>query len=152
MRNSASQIPDVNVNAEELSNIIIFEKCNTDKTLIQITIQEFIERLKKYESNKNSNENIICYGKLKVSFDSSEVYRRDEKIALSQRECKILKLFLDNKGKILSNEQIINCIWGVAYANTGMLRVAIKRLRSKIDPQNEYLKTIRGKGYKFIDL
>lgn len=150
MKNAASKNPSVN--AEELSNIIIFEECGTDKTLRQISIQEFIEKLKNYESKKNSNENIVSYGELKVSFDSSEAYRKGEKIDLSPREYKILRLFLDNKGKILSNEQIINCIWGVAYANSGMLRVAIKRLRSKIDPQNEYLKTIRGKGYKLVDL
>lgn len=150
MKNAVFQNPDVN--AEELRNIIIFEECETDKTLKRISIQEFIDRLKKYESKNNSSENIVCYGELMVSFDSSEAYMKGEKIDLSPREYKILRLFLDNKGKVLSNEQIINCIWGVAYANSGMLRVAIKRLRSKIDPQNEYLKTIRGKGYKFVDL
>lgn len=150
VKNAASQ--SISENPEELNNIVIFEICEADNTYKQLSIEEFLSKLKKYESNINSNENIICYGELRFSVDRLEAYRGSEKIILSPREYKMLKLFFDNKGKILSNEQIINCIWGVAYANSGMLRVAIKRLRSKIDPQNKYLKTIRGKGYKFVDL
>lgn len=150
MKNAASQ--SISENTEEFNNIVIFEICEADNTLKHLSIEEFLSKLKKYESKINLNEGTICCGELKISADYSEIYRGSEKVLLSSREYKILKLFLDNKGKILSNEQIINCIWGVAYANSGMLRVAIKRLRSKIDPQGQYLITVRGKGYKFVDL
>ena len=133
-------------------NIIIFEISHKDNTYKQISIEEFIDKLKNDETKLRRKLNIISYASLAINIDSTEVYKDGMKIELSPREYKMLRLFIDNKGKILTNEQIINCVWGIAYANAGMLRVAIKRLRNKIDPDNEYLKTIRGKGYILIDL
>ncbi|WMJ76921.1 MULTISPECIES: winged helix-turn-helix domain-containing protein [unclassified Sedimentibacter] len=133
-------------------NIVIFEISHKDNTYKQISIEEFIEKLKNNEIKIRKKLNIINYASLAINIDSTEVYKDGMKIDLSPREYKMLKLFIDNKGKILTNEQIINCVWGIAYANAGMLRVAIKRLRNKIDPDNEYLKTIRGKGYILIDM
>ena len=132
-------------------NIVIFEISHKDNTYKQISIEEFVEKLKNNEIKVRKKLNILNYASLAINIDSTEVYKDGTKIELSPREYKMLRLFLDNKGKILTNEQIINCVWGIAYANAGMLRVAIKRLRSKIDPENEFLKTIRGKGYILID-
>ncbi|MGB4438200.1 MAG: response regulator transcription factor [Sedimentibacter sp.] len=136
---------------EGFENIVIFEISESDNIFKQISIEEFLEKLKNYELKSKRSTSIITYGSLKININSSDVYRDGEKIDLSPREYRLLRLFIDNKGKILTSEQIINCVWGVAYANTGMLRVAIKRLRIKIDPMNKYLKTIRGKGYIFVD-
>lgn len=132
-------------------NIIIFEISHKDNTYKQISIEEFVEKLKNNEIKIRKKLNILNYASLAINIDSTEVYKDGIKIELSPREYKMLRLFVDNKGKILTNEQIINCVWGIAYANAGMLRVAIKRLRSKIDPGNEFLKTVRGKGYILID-
>jgi len=137
---------------EGFENIVIFEMSEGDNIFKQISIEDFLEKLKNYELKSKRSTSIITYGSLKINTNSSDVYRDGEKIDLSPREYRLLRLFIDNKGKILTSEQIINCVWGVAYANTGMLRVAIKRLRIKIDPMNKYLKTIRGKGYIFVDL
>lgn len=137
---------------EGLENIIIFEISNTDNSYKPISIEDFLERLKIYDIKQKRKESIISYASLAINIDSTEVYKDGMKIELSPREYKLIRLFIDNRGKILTNEQILNCVWGIAYANSGMLRVAIKRLRSKIDPKNEYLKTIRGKGYILIDL
>lgn len=144
-------IENLNKIKEKLDNIIIFEICRDDNTYKQISIDEFLEKLKNNEIRYKKKSNIINYASLAINIDSTEVYKDGIKIELSSREYKMFRLFIDNKGKILTNEQIINCVWGIAYANAGMLRVAIKRLRSKIDPDSEYLKTIRGKGYILID-
>ncbi len=143
---------NLNKNDEDLDNIIIFEISGNDNTYKQITVEKFLEKLKSYEYSHKKKSNIITYGSLNINFENSEVYRNNTKIDLSDREYKLLRLFIDNKGKILSSEQILNCVWSVAYANPGMLRVAIKRFRSKIDPDNQYLKTIRNKGYILVDI
>lgn len=136
---------------EKIDNIVILEISNKDNTYKQISIKELLEKLGFNEIRLQGKTNIKNYDSLKINVDSTEVYKSGIKINLSPGEYKLLRLFIDNKGKILSNEQIINCVWGIAYANTGMLRVAIKRLRSKIDPRTEHLKTIRGKGYMLSD-
>lgn len=137
---------------EKLDNIVIFEISDDDNTYKQISIEDFLDKIKNNEQKSKKDHNFIKYASLTINTDSTEVYKDEIKIELSPREYKILRLFIDNKGKILTNEQIINCVWGIAYANAGMLRVAIKRLRNKIDPDNTYLKTIRGKGYMLADI
>lgn len=137
---------------EKLDNFVILEINNNDNSYKQISIGDFLEKIKNVELGLKKDKNIIRYGTLTINTDSSEVYKDEIKIELSPREYKMFRLFIDNKGKILTNEQIINCVWGIAYANAGMLRVAIKRLRNKIDPDNKYLKTIRGKGYILTDI
>jgi len=137
---------------EKLDNFVILEINSNDNSYKQISIEDFLEKLNIIELKSRKNKNIINYGPLTINTDSSEVCRDEIKIDLSPREYKMFHLFIDNKGKTLTNEQIINCVWGIAYANAGMLRVAIKRLRNKIDPDNKYLKTIRGKGYMLKDI
>lgn len=143
---------NLNTAMESLDKIVIFEISGSDNTYKQISIEEFLGKLKNNELKIRNNQNIIKYASLAINTDSSEVYKDEKKIELSPKEYKMLRLFIDNKGKILTNEQIINCVWGIAYANAGMLRVAIKRLRNKIDPDSTYLKTIRGKGYILADV
>ncbi|MGD9567026.1 MAG: winged helix-turn-helix domain-containing protein [Sedimentibacter sp.] len=143
---------NLNKRVEKLDTIIIFEMSGNDNTYKQISIEDFLEKLKNNELKIKKNQNVINYASLTINIDTYEAYNNELKIELSPREFKMLRLFIDNKGKILTNEQIINCVWGIAYANAGMLRVAIKRLRNKIDPDNKYLKTIRGKGYLLADI
>lgn len=139
-------------NDMQLKNILILELCKNNNVFKPISVEVFIkmiqaliiEDIKKCRTNDTAS---INFGALEIRTGSSEVFKDGFKINLSTKEYKLLHLFIENKGMILSNEQIINCVWGIAYANTGMLRVAIRRLRSKIDPDNQYIKTVRGKGY-----
>lgn len=135
---------------DTFDNFVILEINNDDNSYKQISVEDFLQKLKNIESTNRSN--VINYDSIVINADSSNVYKDGITINLSEKEYKMLRLFVDNKGKVLTNEQIINCVWGVAYANAGMLRVAINRLRNKVDPNNKYIKTIRGKGYILEDL
>ena len=81
------------------------------------------------------------------------VYRNGEELALSALEYRLLLIFFNNKGVVLSRGRLLSEIWDVAgefvYDNT--LTVYIKRLREKIeeDPSHpELIKTVRGMGYR----
>ena len=75
------------------------------------------------------------------------------RIKLTQVEYSIMKMFMDNPGKALSREDILNTVWGRDYF--GELKIAdvnIRRLRIKIedDPTNPtYITTVWGYGYKW---
>lgn len=152
MESAALENLNITEKKGKLDNIIIFEISDYDNSYKQISIEDFLEKIKNNEQKSKNNHSVINYASLTINTDSTEVYEDGIKIDLSPKEYKLLRLFIDNKGKILTSEQIINCVWGIAYANAGMLRVAIKRLRNKIDPDNIYLKTIRGKGYMLEDI
>ena len=76
-----------------------------------------------------------------------------ERVKLTQVEYSIVKLFMDNPGKALSREEILNAVWGEDYfGELKIVDVNIRRLRLKIedDPQNPaYINTVWGYGYKW---
>jgi two-component system response regulator RegX3 len=90
-----------------------------------------------------------------VSLDSSrhEVVIRGDEVALPLKEFELLALLLDNAGRVLPRETLIDRIWGHDYVgDTKTLDVHVKRLRAKVedDPtQPTRIITIRGLGYKY---
>ena len=76
-----------------------------------------------------------------------------QRVKLTQVEYSIIKLFMDNPGKALSREEILDSVWGRDYfGELKIVDVNIRRLRIKIedDPTNPvYITTVWGYGYKW---
>lgn len=73
-----------------------------------------------------------------------------ERIDLSFKEFELLAYFLENKGIALSREKILNNVWNYDYfGDARTIDTHVKKLRAKIGPKGEYIKTIWGMGYKF---
>ncbi len=79
--------------------------------------------------------------------------KNGQRIKLTQVEYSIVKLFMDNPGKALSREEILDAVWGKDYiGELKIVDVNIRRLRIKLedDPQNpSYITTVWGYGYKW---
>jgi DNA-binding response OmpR family regulator len=79
--------------------------------------------------------------------------KNGQRVKLTQVEYNIIKLFMDNPGKALSREEILDSVWGRDYfGELKIVDVNIRRLRIKIedDPQNPcYITTVWGYGYKW---
>ena len=79
--------------------------------------------------------------------------KNGERVKLTQVEYSIVKLFMDNPGKALSREEILESVWGKDYiGELKIVDVNIRRLRIKLedDPQNPaYVTTVWGYGYKW---
>lgn len=87
---------------------------------------------------------------LTLDTEACVVYKDDTPIDLTSVEYKILRLFMENPGKVFTKQQIYEEGWGEEYiiADNNIM-VCISKLRAKIDDeQNEYIKTIRGLGYR----
>lgn len=92
-------------------------------------------------------------GGLRLDPDKGEAYKNGAPLRLSALEYRLLALFLQNRGVLLSRERILGEIWDIAgdFVNDNTLTVYIKRLREKIedDPAApRLLKTVRGFGYR----
>ncbi len=117
------------------------------------SIKELLARvssvLRRYNINK---ENILTLGSLNVNLIKHEVSKGNEKIDLTLKEFELLKLLLENKGKVLSRNYLLDKIWGYDYyGETRTVDVHIRYLRKKIegeDSSEKYIQTIRGVGYK----
>ena len=79
--------------------------------------------------------------------------KNGERVKLTQVEYSIVKMFMDNPGKALSREEILETVWGRDYiGELKIVDVNIRRLRIKLedDPQNpNYVTTVWGYGYKW---
>lgn len=71
-------------------------------------------------------------------------------IDLSAKEFELLTYFLENDGRALSREQILNSVWNYDYyGDARTIDTHVKKLRSKMGEKGELIKTIWGLGYKF---
>ncbi|WP_248927326.1 response regulator transcription factor [Paenibacillus hamazuiensis] len=92
---------------------------------------------------------VINFKNLRINKDTFEVYRHSERIELSTKEFQILAYLAENRGRVLTREQIYGAIWGSEYGDISTVTVHIKNLRDKLDPGNRLIKTVWGMGYKF---
>ena len=90
---------------------------------------------------------------IKVDFDQRRVFVRGDEVHLRRKEFELLRLLVENSGRVLTRDVLIDRVWGTDYiGDTKTLDVHVKRLRSRIeeDPSNPVLiTTVRGVGYRF---
>jgi len=97
----------------------------------------------------------IVVGDVLVDYQRHEVVIRGEEVALPLKEFELLAILLENAGRVLTRDLLMDRVWGSDYVgDTKTLDVHIKRLRAKVevDPsQPDRIVTIRGLGYKYMD-
>ena len=87
---------------------------------------------------------------LRLDLESCLLYRGDEMIELTSVEFRIMRLFMEEPGKVFTKQQIYESGWSDEYlVSDNNIMVCISKLRSKLDRSDkEYIKTIRGLGYR----
>ena len=118
--------------------------------------RELLSRIKSVLRRSSKSNSVIEHGFIKVDTAKGTVTKNGAELFLSALEYRLLLVFLNNKGAILSRDKLLEEIYDIAgeYVNDNTLTVYIKRLRDKIedDPQNPtFIKTVRGLGYKVGD-
>lgn len=118
-------------------------------------VEEFIARVKAHLRREQRNlaqtqDGKIRVGDIEIDTACFEVYKNGRLIPLSTREFQLLQYLMENAGKVLTREQIFGHVWDTEFGDIGTVAVNIKSIRDKIDPENEYIKTVWGVGYKFV--
>ena len=103
--------------------------------------------------NRLSKSDTLKTKSLRLDLKSCLLYRGDEKIELTSVEFKIMKLFMENPGKVFTKQQLFEEGWGESYMlSDNNVMVCISKLRAKLDCDGtEYIRTIRGLGYRLED-
>lgn len=118
--------------------------------------RELISRMNSVLRRYHRGSQPLEYHELKADTVRGLVYKNNVELTLSALEYRLLLLFLSNQGIVLTRSRLLDELWDMAgeFVNDNTLTVYIKRLREKIeaDPAHpEYIKTIRGLGYKLGD-
>ena len=141
---------------EEVNVVMGLDMGADDYITKPFRVRELLSRIKtvlrRYQKQA-PNQSIIEIGKIKINTLEGKVYKENEEIYLTALEYRLLLIFTNHIGQVLSRNQLLEKIWDVAgdFVNDNTLTVYIKRLREKLedDPQNPTLiKTVRGFGYK----
>ncbi|WP_071396001.1 response regulator transcription factor [Bacillus tuaregi] len=104
------------------------------------------------ESKVNNDSNQIIINQLTIYPEQYEAYYQDNLLELTPKEFELLLYLAKNKGRVLTRDQLLSAVWNYDFAgDTRIVDVHISHLREKIETNTkkpEYIKTIRGLGYK----
>ena len=115
--------------------------------------RELVSRIRSVLRRTGKRQSVISLGELQIDTEKAAVTKEGQPIYLSALEYKLLLVFLNHRGQLLTRDRLLEEIWDCTedYVSDNTLSVFIKRLRKKIepDPQNpRYIRTIRGMGYQ----
>lgn len=117
-------------------------------------VKELLARIKTVlrRYNKDTADGMINIGNIRINTNEAKVYKDSKEVILTAMEYRLLLIFINNRGIVLSRQKLLEDIWDVAgdFVNDNTLTVYIKRLRDKIeeDPTSpNIIKTVRGLGY-----
>ena len=117
-------------------------------------VKSQLRRYKKYNLPQTAKtDHILCCSDLIVDTKKHECLQNNKPVSLTPTEFSILQILLENKGNVLSGEELFRRIWKDEYytKSNNTITVHIRRLREKLNDTLEnpkYIKTIWGVGYK----
>jgi len=157
----ASTVPIIIVSAkgEEVDMVLMLEIGADDYVTKPYRLRELVARiravLRRHEtpSAPLDSESVVEHGPIRLDVDARRCFVAGEEVMLRKKEFALLLLLLQNPGRVLTRDVLIDRVWGSDYVgDTKTLDVHIKRLRTliEVDPKNPALiTTIRGVGYRF---
>lgn len=115
--------------------------------------RELVSRMRTVLRRNSKTPNFLSCREIRIDSVKGIVTKRGEEIFLSALEYRLLLVFFQHRGMVMSRSMLLEEIWDIAgeYVNDNTLTVYIKRLRDKIEdnPQEpKIIKTVRGLGYK----
>ena len=115
--------------------------------------RELVSRIRSVLRRSGKTNSVVMLGSVSVDAEKGIVSKSGTEINLSALEFRLLMAFVNQRGKLLTRNALLEEIWdaGGDFVNDNTLTVYIKRLREKIedDPQKpEIIKTVRGLGYR----
>ena len=148
-----SDIPIIMLTAKgsETDKVVGLEIGADDYLVKPFAMRELLARVRALLRRKsNNNHKYLISENLKINLDSHITNLDDKKVKLSPKEFLLLKLLMENKGKVLNRNFILDHIWGRNYiGDNRTVDVHIRWIRKKIESGTERIITIRGVGYRF---
>lgn len=145
----------VSAKGKTLDTVLGLEIGGDDYISKPFVVEELVARVKAHlrreqRSKDVFDDGVIKVGDIEIHTGSFEVFKNSKPIQFSTREFQLLQYLMENAGKVLTREQIFSHVWDTEFGDIGTVAVNIKSIRDKLDPNNEYIKTVWGVGYKFV--
>ena len=138
---------------DEVNVVMGFELGADDYITKPFRVKELLVRIKSVmrRYSKESVDSNIVIKNLTINTNEAKVYKDGREIVLTAMEYRLLLILLNNRGKVLTRNQLLEGIWDIDgdFVEDNTLTVYIKRLRDKIEEdatKPRFIKTVRGLG------
>lgn len=140
---------------DEIHTVLALEQGADDYVAKPFRIRELLARMKAVLRRAGAGVSPIParirIGANELDIQAGKLYRGDRHIELTAMEYRLLLIFVNHPGQVLSRQQLLNDLWDVAgnFVNDNTLTVYIKRLREKLGTaESSPIETVRGIGYR----
>ena len=116
-------------------------------------MMEFISRVKAVLRRGGSRtEETLVHGPIQIRIQRHEVLVHGQKVELTLKEFELLKYLVENRGIVLTRDQLLTRIWGYDFdGETRTVDVHVRTLRQKLGEAGASIETVRGVGYRMGD-
>ncbi|HLX89500.1 MAG TPA: response regulator transcription factor [Acidimicrobiales bacterium] len=164
---SRSSVPIIMVTAKgtEIDTVVGLEVGADDYVTKPYRLRELVARMRAVlrrstqerrdgrKGEAEGEESVIEVGDVRIDPDRHRVFVRDHEVMLRRKEFDLLLLLVENAGRVLTRDTLIDRVWGSDYVgDTKTLDVHVKRLRNHVEAEPSapsIITTVRGVGYRF---
>ena len=138
---------------DEYSTVAGLEMGAEDYIAKPFRARELLSRIRSVLRRTNAASSLLRLGDVEIDAGTACVRKAGREVQLTALEYRLLLLFAQSQGRLVTREHVRNAIWDSAgeYVSDNTLNVYIKRLRDKVesDPSHpQLIQTVRGMGYK----
>jgi len=151
-KNSSIPIVMLTAKGSELDIVLGLELGADDYVVKPFSVRELVARVKAVlrRSERPQEGNLVVYGGLSVDLESFQVKVDNEPVDLTFSEFKTLQMLILKPERVFTRQQIIDGIWDdYRIVTSKTVDVHITHLRRKLGKYGDFIKTVRGVGYKF---
>ncbi len=157
IRAADSKIPIIVLSAigEEIDKVLLLEIGADDYVVKPFGTRELLARIRAVlrRSSPDAHQT-ASFADVDVDFERRIVRRHGEELKFTRAEFNLLAFFLQNPGRALSRDVLLNSVWGYeSFPNTRTVDAHVVRLRQKLEPDPEvprHFLTLHGVGYRFV--
>ena len=150
---ATARIPVIMASARgtEYDKVVGLDLCADDYLAKPFGMMEMVSRIRAVlrRAAPAAAPGLLQMGNLRMDPAAHTVYAGESRVELTLKEFELLKLFLEHPGRVFSRDQLLEQIWSTDYVGeTRTVDVHIGTLRTKLGPCGEYIRTVRGVGYR----
>ncbi|MCK6549465.1 response regulator transcription factor [Myxococcota bacterium] len=140
---------------EEIDRVVGFELGADDYMVKPFSMRELMLRVRAILRRKSepapADGDHVVFGNLELDGAAHRVWVDREEVRLTALELRLLRTFLQRRGRVQTREVLLMDVWGIgADVTTRTVDTHVKRLREKLGTASRYLETIRGVGYRML--
>lgn len=146
----------VTARGEEIDRVVGFEIGADDYVVKPFSVRELLLRisaiLRRNRPESTEVAQIVDFGRLRIDRSAHRIWVDGAEIELTALEFRLLVTLYDRKNRVQSRSALLDDVWGIqADITTRTVDTHVKRLREKLESARDYIETVRGVGYRFVD-